>query len=85
MPKIAKEDVIDIIKHTEVKLDWKHLNTEDSLVEQGADSLDMISIIFAIQEKFGVQITDESIADGEWITVEKMVDNLNFFLSKRND
>ena len=77
MTKVTHEDVIAIIKGTDVKLDWEELDFEESLADQGADSLDMINIIFAFQEKYSVEITDESISDGEWLTLDKIVINLN--------
>jgi len=83
MAKVTHEDVVAIIKGTIVKLDWEKLNPKESLADQGADSLDMISIIFAFQEKYGIEITDESISDGEWLSIEKMVINLNKYLQQK--
>ncbi len=83
MAKVTHEDVVAIIKGTSVKLDWEKLNPKESLADQGADSLDMISIIFAFQEKYGIEITDESISDGEWLSIEKMVMNLNKSLQQK--
>lgn len=83
MAKVRYEDVIAIIKGTGVKLDWEKLDFEESIADQGADSLDMISIIFAFQEKYGIEITDESISDGEWLSIEKMVMNLNKSLQQK--
>jgi acyl carrier protein len=83
MGPVTHEEVIGLIKKTEVKLDWKKLDPRESLSEQGADSLDMISIVFALQEKYGIEITDESISDGEWLTLDKMVVNLNKALVKK--
>jgi len=77
MANVTHEDVIAIIKVTGVKLDWEKIDPKESLSEQGADSLDMINIIFAIQEKYGIEITDEAISDGEWLTLDKMLINLN--------
>ncbi len=77
MSKVTHEDVIAIIKGTGVNVDWEKLDSKESLADQGADSLDMINIIFAFQEKYGVEITDESISDGEWLTLDRMVINLN--------
>ena len=77
MANITHEDVMAIIKVTGVKLDGEKIDPKESFSEQGADSLDMINIIFAIQEKYGIEITDEAIADGEWLTLDKMVINLN--------
>lgn len=83
MSKVTHEDVIAIIKGTGVRLDWEKLDPKESLADQGADSLDMINIIFAIQEKYGIEITDESISDGEWLSIEKMVMNLNKSLQQK--
>ncbi len=83
MAKVTHEDVVAIIKGTGVKLDWEKLDPKESLADQGADSLDMISIIFAFQEKYGIEITDESISDGEWLSIEKMVINLNKYLQQK--
>jgi len=85
MPKVTHEDVIDIIKKTGVKLDWKKLDNNESLADQGVDSLDMINIIFAFQEKYGIEITDESISDGEWLTIDKMTSNLKKALPKKQE
>jgi len=83
--RVTHEDVIAIIKGTDVRLDWKKLDHKESLTDQGADSLDMISIIFAFQEKYGVEITDESISAGEWLTIDKMVINLDKVLPKKQE
>ena len=77
MSSVKHDEIVRVIKKTDVKLDWEKINPKESLSEQGADSLDMINIIFAIQEKYGIEITDESISDGEWLTLDKMVINLN--------
>lgn len=83
MSSVTHDEIVRVIKKTDVKLDWEKINPKESLSEQGADSLDMINIIFAIQEKYGIEITDESISDGEWLSIEKMVMNLNKFLQQK--
>jgi acyl carrier protein len=83
MSSVTHDEIVRVIKKTDVKLDWEKINPKESLSEQGADSLDMINIIFAIQEKYGIEITDESISDGEWLSIEKMVMNLNKSLQQK--
>lgn len=83
MTKITHEDVIAIIKGTGAQVDCEKLDPKESLADQGADSLDMIDIIFAFQEKYSIEITDESISDGEWLSIEKMVMNLNKSLQQK--
>jgi len=83
MLKVTHEDVIAIIKGIGARLDWDKLDPKESLTDQGADSLDMINIIFAYQEKYDIEITDESISNGEWLTIDKTVSNLNKFLEQK--
>ena len=83
MKKFTHEDAIAIIKGTGVKIDWEKIDPKENLTEQGADSLDMISIIFALQEKYAIEITDKSISNGEWLSVVKMVMNLNKLLQEK--
>ena len=80
MTKFTNEDAVAVIKEVGVKLDWEKFNPELKLTEQGADSLDMITIIFAIQEKYGIKITDDSISNGDWLSVAKITCNLNNLL-----
>ena len=83
MKKFTHENAIAIIKGTGVKIDWEKLDPKENLTEQGADSLDMISIIFALQEKYGIEVTDESISNGEWLSVAKIAMNLNKYLHEK--
>ena len=83
MTEITQEDVIAIIKGTGIRVDWEKIDPKESLADQGADSLDMISIIFALTEKYGIEITDDAIANGEWLSIAKMVMNLNKFLQEK--
>ena len=83
MTNVTHEDVIGIIKGTGIKVDWEKLDPKENLTDQGGDSLDMISIIFALQEKYSIEITDETISNGEWLSVTKIVMNLNKFLQEK--
>lgn len=84
MRHVTKEDVMTIIKTADVNLDLDNIDPRESLAEQGADSLDMVSIIFAFQEEYCIEITDDSIANGEWLTINDMVSNLNKLLAQSN-
>lgn len=83
MGRITKNEIFSVIQKANVKLDWEKIEPEISLAEQGADSLDMISIIFAFQEKYNVEITDESISNGDWLSIDKMLISLNKALQKK--
>ena len=81
MEKVVPEDVVKIIKHVVTDVDLTNLDIKEALSDQEVDSLDLMNIIFSIQEKYGVEISDESISRGEWRSVEIMVNSLNESLS----
>ena len=81
MGRVTREDVVEIAKGVTTEVDWEHINDKESLAEQGVDSLDMINIIFAFQETYGIAISDESISQGEWLSIDQMVENLSKALS----
>jgi acyl carrier protein len=83
MQQVTRDDIADIVRQQKIRLDWDNFDFETNLTEQGADSLDMIGILFAIQEKYNIKISDESIANGLWLSVAKMVDQINATLQKK--
>jgi len=50
--------VQDVVKHIVINADEDY---DRSFKELGIDSLDLLSILFAVQEKFGIDIQDEYI------------------------
>jgi len=78
---VTQEDVVKIAQSIATEVDWKNIDYKENLSEQGVDSLDMINIIFAFQETYDVAISDESISQGEWLTINGMMKNLNKVLS----
>ena len=77
MQQVTRNDIAGIVRKQNIRLDWDNFDFETNLSELGADSLDMIGILFAIQEKYNIKISDESIASGRWLSVAKMVDQIN--------
>ena len=78
---VTREDVVKIAQGVATEVDWKNIDYKENLSEQGVDSLDMINIIFAFQEIYDVAISDESISQGEWLTIDGIMENLNKMLS----
>lgn len=77
MGTVTHEDVVSIAKRVTTDVDWQQIDLKENLSEQGVDSLDMMNIIFAFQEEYGIAISDESISMGAWRSVERMVESLN--------
>lgn len=59
----TQESIIDILR-TELGLEESlPITPETTLAELGADSLDTVELVTAIEEEFDVSIDDEAIAD----------------------
>lgn len=52
------EKVVAIIAD-KLKIDKKTINEESTLLDLGADSLDLVEIIMKLEEQFGIEINDE--------------------------
>lgn len=84
MNTVHKDDIIRIIKDSNIDIDVDQIDPNKSLTEQGADSLDMINILFGIEEMHDIKIPEESIERGEWMSIDKIVVNLNRLLQKQS-
>ena len=73
---INETDVVEALKDLDC-VDTSILQMDVDFSDQGMDSLDVIQIIFAIQEAFDVEISDEEIGDKKWNSVQKIVMQLN--------
>ena len=73
---INEADVVEALKDLDC-VDTSILQMDVDFSDQGMDSLDVIQIIFAIQEAFDVEISDEEIGDKKWNSVQKIVMQLN--------
>jgi len=40
---------------------------------QGLDSLDMIDVLFKLQDKYGFEVDEDSISENEWESISKIV------------
>lgn len=62
-----------LLNHTQVSADEIELNTE-LVKDLGLNSLDVVSLIIAFEDKFGIEIPDRAIRD--FVTVGDLVDYL---------
>ena len=73
---VKVEDIIVLIGEIEsLKDKVKSLDPSVSVYEQGIDSLDMLSVFLAIQEKYGIDIPDEDIPN--LISIKDIVEYIN--------
>lgn len=71
-----------ILDHTDIEENKINLNSSFS-DDLGADSLDIVEIIMALEEQFEIEITDEEAHS--LITIKDTVDFVNNKLSKKED
>lgn len=71
-----------IVDHIEIE--ENKINLDSSFSDDlGADSLDIVEIIMALEEQFEIEITDEEA--NNLITIKDTVDFVNNKLSKKDD
>ena len=74
---ITENDIIDMIKKNEVKIDLPTLDHNERLMDQGFDSLDMASIFFALEERYKIKISEEYIDQGKLVSINAIVEYVN--------
>ncbi|MCO4822889.1 MAG: acyl carrier protein [Flavobacteriaceae bacterium] len=75
MKNITQEQIIDVIRKAKIIKDVDAIRDNEPLTEQGVDSLDFSTLLFNIEEEFGVEIPDEDIDDLQ--TVAQIVSYVN--------
>jgi acyl carrier protein len=74
---VAAEDILSIIKENDIKVDLEKLDWSISLRDQGLDSLDMTSVLFSIEDTYGIKISDEDIDQGNLMSIDAIVSFIN--------
>lgn len=80
MHKVTPEIIIGIIKNLDIDNLPESFVYNHPLREQGLDSLDMMNLYFAIEENLGVVLSDESLTQDGWKTIDDFVRNLNILV-----
>ena len=74
---ITAEDIFSIMLEHDIKVELEKLDHSISLSEQGLDSLDLMTILFGIEEKFGFKISEEAIDQGKLASIDGMMSYIN--------
>lgn len=73
----TSQDIIDIILQNEIRVDPEELDHAQSLSEQGVDSLDIVTILFGIEERFNIKIPEEDINENKLSSIDSIVLYIN--------
>jgi acyl carrier protein len=74
---VSAKDILSIMEENEINVELEELDHTVSLSEQGLDSLDVVTILFAIEEKFRIKIPEEDINEGKLSSVNAIVSYIN--------
>ena len=69
-------EILEILRKNTNNIDVESLELETNLTEQGLDSLDLISTLFAIEEKYKVKISEEDIEAGKFRSINQILQSL---------
>ncbi|MDK2955050.1 MAG: Phosphopantetheine attachment site [Desulfovibrionales bacterium] len=83
MSKVTVQDVFKLFEAADLDIDVTELDPAAPLLEQELDSLDMMNVYFQIEETYGISVGEDSIASGDWDTMQKIADSLNASLSSQ--
>ncbi|WP_313698728.1 acyl carrier protein [Achromobacter sp.] len=59
--QVTQAEIVAAIRQADVVDCPEKLRPDLKLTDQGIDSLDMFSVILALQEKYGIEISDDDI------------------------
>lgn len=87
MKQITKEDLFKVVQESSLNfnVDISVLDPDELLTKQGLDSLDMASLLFELESVYNFTVSDESIAEGSWKTINKIVATLNAVLAAQDN
>ncbi len=71
------KELLDIITEKTTGVDVSRLDPDETLDDQGLDSLDIISTLFAVEEQYKVKINEDDIAKGELSSINAIVEFVN--------
>lgn len=74
--KATEDQIHDMLAKIKKQKSVKYIIDTD-LSAQGLDSLDMIDLLFQIQEKYDVQVPEAMIENNELSSIEKILNYIN--------
>ena len=74
--KLTRDELVNIIENAGTQINFDKLKNDQMDVESaGADSLDVMNILFGVQEKTGLEIPDEDVENLR--TIDQILDYVN--------
>lgn len=79
MEKVTMNDLMAKLEDiaSTVSVDVTKLKPDQPLNKQGLDSMDIVNILFEIEDAFGVTIPDEAFRSGKISNLDKILESIN--------
>jgi acyl carrier protein len=71
---ITVDEIFGIIRESNIDTDVNTLESSSTLEEQGLDSLDRITILFALEERYKIKIPEEDVEQGKLASINAIVE-----------
>lgn len=74
---VSRKDILSVFSSAGISVDLSGIRGDDSLKDAGVDSLDKMSFLFGLEEKFNIKILDEDIEALD--TIDNIIAYLDHF------
>jgi acyl carrier protein len=74
---ITTNEVLDILGENTTGIDVDKLDFSEMLKDQGLDSLDLISTLFIVEDRYNFKILEEDIELGSLSSINAIVEYVN--------
>jgi acyl carrier protein len=74
---VAPDDILNIIQKAGTPVEIEKLDYDKRLLDQGMDSLDLISTLFAIEEAYKIKVEEDDIDQGKLGSINAIVKFVN--------
>jgi acyl carrier protein len=71
------KELLDIIADKTTGIDVFRLDPDERLDEQGLDSLDIMSTLFEVEERYQVKINEDDISQGRLSSLSDIINFVN--------
>jgi acyl carrier protein len=79
----TRDDILNVLGTLELKIATNGLDPTQPLGMQGLDSLDMMNLLFSIEEHFGVIVDDVALEKNDWNSVDAIAASVNVLLGTK--
>lgn len=79
MENVTMQELMEALKEisSSVSVDVTKLKPDQPLNNQGMDSMDIVNILFEIEDRFHITIPDEAFRSGKLSTLNQILDSIN--------